>query len=202
MAAPDLILASGSRFRRAMLEAAGVSLRVVPSDVDEPALRRRLGENNKSVDPADVAMHLARAKAVSVSAIHPAAVVIGADQVLELRGLIYAKPIDRADARNQLLQLRNATHTLPTACVIARDGQEIWTYLARPSLTMRDLSDAYIEHYLTSMGDIVTETVGGYQFEGLGAQLFDSIDGDYFSIIGLPLLPLLAELRHLGILPA
>lgn len=197
----ELILASGSRFRRSMLEAAGVYFRVIPSTVDEPTLRCQITEENSGVDPAQVALRLAQAKAISVSVVHPTAVVIGADQVLECRGQIFSKPVDHVDARNQLVQLRNTTHTLPTACVLACNGQEIWSFLARPSLTMRDVSDDYLENYLAAVGDSVTETVGGYQLEGLGAQLFAHMQGDYFSIIGLPLLPLLAELRHLGIVP-
>jgi septum formation protein len=194
----ELILASGSRFRRQMLEQAGVKIRVVPADIDEAVIRATLTDDNPDIDAADVAEVLARAKAEQVSALHPDALVIGADQVLVCGGEIFGKPNSMAAARVQLLALRGLTHALPTAAVLAEDGKAVWTEVAEPILIMRDFSEAFLDGYLAAEGTAVSETVGGYAIEGRGAQLFSSIDGDYFTIIGLQLMPLLAELRNRG----
>lgn len=190
-----LILASGSRFRKKMLEAAGLRITVVPADVDESAIKSALQDDNPEIEPQVVAEALARAKAEAVSALNAGVLVIGADQVLACGGEIFSKPATVADARDQLLRLRGLAHSLPTAVVLALDGQTIWCHVDEPILTMRHVSDAFLDLYLGSEGEGVSETVGGYKLEGLGAQLFETIEGDYFSIIGLPLLPLLAELR-------
>ena len=195
MQSAQVILASGSPFRRQMLENAGVAITVVPADVDEAAIRAALQDDNPDIEPQDVAEVLARAKAEQVSAMHPGAFVIGADQVLACGGEIFAKPPTISDARSQLIRLRGLAHSLPTAAVIAIDGATVWSHLDEPILTMRPVSDNFLDKYLASEGNAVRETVGGYKLEGLGAQLFESIEGDYFSIIGLPLLPLLGELR-------
>lgn len=192
---PDVILASGSRFRRRMLEDAGLAFRVVPSTVDEAVIKQALTDGNPDLDGADVAEVLARAKAEQVSAMHPEALVIGADQVLVCRGELYSKPPTLSAARAQLLALRGTQHSLPTAVVLARGGVTIWSHTDEPQLTMRSFSHAFLDDYLAAEGEAVTETVGGYALEGRGGQLFQSIDGGYFTIIGLPLLPLLAELR-------
>jgi septum formation protein len=196
----EIILASGSRFRRQMLEAAGVKIRVVPADIDEDVIKTALTDDNPDIDAADVAEVLARAKAEHVSKAHPGALVIGADQVLVCGGEIFSKPPTIPAARVQLLALRGLVHALPTAVVLAEQGQTVWTHVDEPQLTMRAFSHAFLESYLEAVGDGVTETVGGYALEGLGGQLFESIDGNYFSIIGLPLLPLLSELRQRGLL--
>jgi septum formation protein len=199
MAEPrDLILASGSRFRRDMLEHAGIKIRVVPADVDEPAIRAAMTDDNPDIDPADVAQVLARIKAEQISARYPDALVIGADQVLVCAGEIFAKPASIAAARSQLLALRGLAHALPTAVVLAERGVSVWSHVDAPHLTMRTFSHAFLDAYLAAEGDSVTETVGGYKLEGRGAQLFDSIDGNYFTILGLQLIPLLAELRARG----
>jgi septum formation protein len=198
--AKELILASGSRFRKKMLEDAGVNIRVVPADVDETAVKIAMTEDNPEVDAADVAEVLARAKAEQVSVLNPDALVIGADQILVCDGEIYSKPPTRAAARQQLLALRGRSHTLATAVVLAVGGETVWSLVDEPRLTMRSFSHSFLEAYLAAAGDAVCETVGGYALEGLGGQLFESLEGNYFSIIGLPLLPLLAELRQRGVL--
>ncbi len=196
----SLILASGSRFRLEMLENAGVSVSVVPAVVDEPAARARMMREAPHMLPAEVALRLAELKALNVSGNHSDALVIGADQVLALDGQIFGKPDDRATARAQLCHLRGRMHTLPTAVVLAQNGVIVWHHVSIAELEMRSFSDAFLDAYLVAAGGIVTETVGGYALEGLGAQLFECIAGDYFTIIGLPLIPLLAELRGRGVL--
>jgi septum formation protein len=198
--ARKIILASGSRFRRQMLEAAGVVIRVQPADVDEISIRADLTDENPDIDAADVAEILARAKAIQVSKLQPEALVIGSDQVLVCGGEIFGKPGSVAEARLQLQALRGLTHALPTAVVLAQNGKVVWTHIDEPQLTMRSFSDAFLDAYLLAEGPAVMETVGGYALEGRGAQLFEMIDGSYFSIIGLQLLPLLAELRLRGYL--
>ena len=194
----ELILASGSRFRRQMLEQAGVAFSVVTASVDEPAARAEMARMTPGMQPGDVAMRLAELKALEVGARNRHALVIGADQVLALDGLIFGKPADSAAARAQLLQLRGKTHTLPTAVVLAQDGRIVWRHLGVAELEMRFFSDGFLATYLAAAGSVVTETVGGYALEGLGAQLFERVAGDYFTVIGLPLIPLLGELRERG----
>lgn len=178
-----------------MLEDAGVGLTIVPAVLDEDAIRSALQDDNPEIEPQDVAEILARAKAEQVSSAHPGAFVVGSDQVLACGGEIFGKPSTMASARDQILRLRGLSHSLPTAVVLAIDGTVVWSHIEEPILTMRNVSDAFLDAYLATEGDDVCKTVGGYKLEGLGAQLFDSVEGDYFSIIGLPLLPLLAELR-------
>lgn len=199
MAPVDLILASGSSARRKLLEAAGIAFRVAPADVDEDALRVALGP---AVSPDRVALTLARAKAEEASRRAPGALVVGADQVLALDGTIYTKPADVAAARRQLQSLSGRTHELHSAVSFAQDGQESWSHIETASLTMRDISDAFLDDYLTVAGNRVCASVGAYELEGLGVQLFERIDGDYFTILGLPLLPLLAELRRRRVIAA
>lgn len=194
----ELVLASASPFRRHLLEAAGLSVTVRPADVDEPAIRSRLG----GASPANIATALASAKAEAVSGAVPRALVIGADQVLALGREILSKPRDVADARRQLRQLRGKSHHLPTGVVLALAGRVIWRHLEMPSLVMRDFSDEFLERYLAECGEGVCQMVGAYAVEGRGIQLFERIDGDIFAVMGLPLLPLLAELRARGALDA
>ncbi len=193
-----LILASGSRFRRQMLENAGLTFAVVPATVDEPAARAAMTRNNPAISPGDVALKLAALKAIEVSETHPHALVIGSDQVLALGSEIFGKPPTAAAARAQLERLAGRTHTLPTGVVLAHDGKVVWQHLGIATLQVRTLGSDFLDDYMRRAGAAVTETVGGYQLEGLGVQLFEQIDGDYFTIIGLPLLPLLAELRRRG----
>lgn len=193
-----LILASGSVTRAKLLAAAGLEFRVVKPRVDEEAAKASFRAEN--MPPRALADALAEIKALSVSRIEPG-LVIGADQLLELDGQTFDKPADRAAARAHLKALSGKTHRLITAAVIAQSGAPIWREITIASLTMRDLSDAFIEHYLDRLGEGAFTSVGAYQLEGLGAQLFTRIDGDYFTILGLPLLPMLAFLRERGDLP-
>ena len=196
----DLILASGSRFRRQMLENAGIAFSVETAAVDEPAARAAMARERLPVAPGEVALRLAGLKAIDVSRRHPNALVIGADQVLALEGDIFGKPSDVPAARAQLMTLRGRTHTLPTGVVLAQGGAVVWQYLGVALLQMRDFGAGFLEAYLAAAGDVVLETVGGYALEGLGAQLFERVEGDYFTVIGLPLVPLLGELRRRGLI--
>ena len=192
MSAQLVILASGSASRRALLAAAGVEAEAVSPGVDEEVAKTAMRADGLSV--ADQAMALAELKAVKVSS-RRSGLVIGADQMLNLDGRAFDKPEGRAGAQAHLQALSGKTHTLETAIVIAEDGVSVWRHLARPRLSMRPLSDAFIDAYLDAVDDAVLGTVGAYQLESLGAQLFTSIEGDYFSILGLPLTPLLDYLR-------
>ena len=194
----DIILASGSRSRRQLMEAAGLAFHAVPAKVDEAAIRDALLANDKDADPADIAELLAEAKAVEVSTRHPDALVIGADQVLALAGKLYEKPADLARARDNLLELEGRTHQLHSAVAIAEAGEVVWRHIDTAHMSMRKLSPQFIGQYLARAGDKVCLSVGAYQLEGLGLQLFECIEGDYFTILGLPMLPLLAELRRRG----
>lgn len=192
-----IILASGSATRAGLLQAAGVAFEVIRPEVDEDAEKARLRADGLSV--ADQALGLALAKARSVAAARTEDWVIGADQMLDLDGAAFDKPVDLAVARDQLLQLRGRRHVLQTAIALLGPGGE-WTHLAAPALHMRMFSDAFLDDYLHRAGQGALGSVGGYQLEGLGVQLFAQIDGDYSAILGLPLLPLLAELRRRGAL--
>lgn len=191
----ELVLASGSRTRQHLLTAAGVAFRVVTSGVDEAVVRETLETGASGVEPADVAEILARAKAEDVSARHPDAVVIGADQVLSCGDEIFSKAVTIDEARDTLLRLRGRTHQLHSAVAIAEAGQTTWTTLDTAHLTMRNFSMACLGGYLAQAGDSALDSVGSYKLESAGIQLFERIEGDYFTILGLPLLPLLAELR-------
>jgi septum formation protein len=195
----DLVLASRSPARRRMLEAAGLTFRVERPDVDESAIRSTLADFDHYGGAERVARVLARAKGEDVSRRLPGALVIGADQVLALDREIFSKPADMAAARQTLRVLSGRTHRLLSAASLAIDGAQVWSHLDIASLTMRKLSDAFIDDYLARAGDKVCTSVGGYELEGLGVQLFERVDGDYFTILGLPLLPLLAELRARGV---
>ncbi len=191
-----LILASGSAIRATVLRNAGLSFDVVKARVDEEAVKA--GLRAQSLRPRDQADILAEVKALSVARTRPG-FVIGADQMLALGEDVFDKPADRAGARAHLQRLSGQTHELLSACVIARDGEVIWRHIETPRLTMRPLSADFIETYLDAVGEAAFASVGAYQLEGLGAQLFDRIQGDYFSILGLPLLPVLRFLRAHGI---
>jgi septum formation protein len=191
----DVLLGSSSPFRRRLLEAAGVAFRIVPADVDESLLKRALAGK---VGSEGLAEALAAAKAEAVSALHPGALVIGADQVLALGEEMLGKAPDMAAARAQLVRLRGRTHQLLSAVALAQDGHVIWSKVESASLTMRDFSDSFLEAYVARCGERLLGTAGAYEIEGVGIQLFERVEGDYFTIIGLPLLPLLAELRARG----
>jgi septum formation protein len=189
---PRVILASGSASRRAVLAAAGVIAEAVAPNVDEDSFRTAMRADGVKV--RDQAMRLAEMKAVRVSQSREG-LVIGGDQMLALGDEAFDKPRDLADARNHLVRLSGKTHTLETAIVVCEGGIPVWRHLARPKLTMRPLSPDFIDSYVESCGEKLLATVGAYQLEGLGAQLFTRIEGDYFSVLGLPLLPLLDYLR-------
>lgn len=195
---PRLILASGSKARAAMLEGAGVAVACHPADVDEGALKASCRGQGASV--AAAAEALAEAKARHVAQRHPGAFVLGADQMLECEGDWFDKPADRDGARAQLRRLRGRTHRLVSAAVVVRDADRLWHHTDAADLAMRPFSDAFLEQYLDACGEAVLHSVGAYHLEGLGAQLFDRVDGDFFTILGLPLLRVLGFLRDHGIL--
>lgn len=194
---PEIILASGSASRRALLAGAGVEAESVKPNVDEDAAKAVMRADGLSV--RDQAMQLAELKAIKVSRARPG-LVIGGDQMLNLDGEAFDKPPTLAAAKQHLQKLSGKSHHLETAIVIAEDGAPVWRFLARPKLTVRTLSDEFIESYLDACGEALLSTVGAYQLEGPGAQIFTQIEGDYFSILGLPLLPLLDYLRVRGVL--
>ncbi len=189
-----LVLASASLSRRRLLLNAGVSFEVDPAHIDEHAIRSVL-ERDRETKPGDVAELLARAKAETVSQRNPGVSIIGADQVLALGNQIFEKPRDMSDARDTLLALQGRTHALYTAVCVVRDEEVVWSTYASAFLTMRSLTPQAVGHYLARAGSDVGQSVGAYQLEGIGIQLFEYIDGDYFSIVGLPLLPLINFLR-------
>lgn len=189
---PAVTLASTSQSRRALLAAAGVEAEGVAPNVDEAAFRDSMRAARLPV--REQAMQLAELKAMRVSA-KRAGLVIGGDQMLALGDEAFDKPANMAAAKDHLRRLSGKSHTLETAIVICEDGAPVWRHLARPKLTMRALSETFIDTYTAQCGESLLSTVGAYQLEGLGAQLFTRIEGDYFSILGLPLLPLLDYLR-------
>jgi len=195
---PDIILASGSASRRALLSGAGITAISVKPNVDEDAHKTAMRRDNISV--RDQAMHLAEAKAIKVSRTQ-SGLVIGGDQMLNLEGEAFDKPKDMNAAANHLRKLSGKTHTLETAIVICENGQPVWRHLARPKLTVRPLNEDFIQFYLQQCGEPLLSTVGAYMLEGMGSQLFTKIEGDYFSILGLPLLPLLDYLRVRNVIP-
>jgi septum formation protein len=193
-----IVLASKSPSRQAILRAAGVPFDVMGSAVDELAAKTRLLADGHG--PREIAHHLAEAKAVAVSKALPGAIVIGADQTLELDGALLDKVLTMAEGRARLRQLRGKSHRLHSAVVIAQHGTPIWRCLESPRLVMRAASDTFIDAYLTRHGEALLGSVGVYQLENDGVQLFEAVEGDYFAILGLPLTPLLNLLREKGAL--
>ncbi len=191
-----IILASASKSRATLLRAAGVSIEIVPAHADEEAVKNSVKAEGGTA--AQCAETLAELKAVQISQRHHEALVIGADQMLDCGGTWFDKPTDIAGARDHLVKMRGKSHVLPTAVAVALNGSRIWHHVAMPRLTMRDFSDDFIDSYLKAAGSAVLSSVGAYQLEGPGAQLFSRIDGDFFTILGLPLLELLAFLREHG----
>lgn len=194
-----LVLASTSRTRADMLRNAGVEFVVEPARIDEAAVRAALLA--ESAPPRDVADRLAELKARRAGARHPEALVLGADQVLVHAGEILGKPATLAEARAQLSRLGGERHELLSAAVIHQQGVPVWRHVGEVRLTMRPFSASFIDRYLELVGEHALASVGAYQVEGLGAQLFARIEGDWFSILGLPLLELLGFLRARGLLP-
>ncbi|OFX08638.1 MAG: septum formation protein Maf [Alphaproteobacteria bacterium RIFOXYD12_FULL_60_8] len=195
---PLLVLASGSSARRALLDCVGVSFIIDPPGIDEDQIKEAAKRERASTQ--DLAETLADLKARRISVRHPGALVIGADQVLEQDGTWFDKPGSRDEARAQLRLLRGKTHQLVTSAVVIQDDRRIWHHTQSARLTMRSFSEAFLEDYLDHAGEAIFSAVGGYHLEGRGAQLFSKVEGDYFTILGLPLLPLLDVFRNHGAL--
>lgn len=195
--APRVILASQSRIRRTMLANAGVEVVCEPAHVDESELKNAMRVEGARVDA--IAEALAELKATRVSRRNPGALVIGADSMIECGDVQFDKPPDPAHAVAQLLALAGRTHRLISAAVIMRDGARIWHVADAARLTMRGFARDYAERYVATIGDAALSSVGAYQLEGLGAQLFTRVEGDFFTVLGLPLLPLLDFLRTHGV---
>jgi len=196
--APRLVLASSSASRRAVLEGAGLTFSVAAPAVDEAEVKR--SATAEGLAPDATALLLAELKAQRIARRDPEALVIGADQLLVCEGRRFDKPADLAQARAHLLALRGRPHSLPTAVVCLRGGRRVWHHLARPRLTMRAFSDAFLDAYVAAEGAALTTTVGAYRLEGPGAHLFAEVTGEHAAILGLPLLPLLEFLRQHGVL--
>jgi septum formation protein len=186
-----LILASQSRARHALLANAGIDFEAVPADIDEREIQQASGLST----PGDIAALLARRKALSVSLRQPGRFVVGADQTLARGARLFAKPAGRAQAAEQLRALAGGSHELHSAVAVARDGEILFEGVFIARMTMRQLGEPEIIAYLDAAGAAVTTSVGAYQLEGLGVHLFERVEGDHFTILGLPLLPLLAFLR-------
>ncbi|MAZ72224.1 MAG: septum formation inhibitor Maf [Flavobacteriaceae bacterium] len=190
------VLASGSQIRRLVLEGAGVPFDVIRPDVDEAAIKAERSE----LSPSDMALCLGQEKALDVSRRVPDALVLGADQTMELEGQLLDK-LPRADlARERLTAMRGRPHHLHAGLALAQGGETVWTHRASSAIHVRDFSDEFLDDYIARAGDALTASVGAYAYEGLGAQLFERVDGDYYAILGLPLLPVLAELRSRGVI--
>jgi septum formation protein len=186
-----LVLASQSRARQLLLASAGITFEAVPADIDERAVQ----QCSDLSAAGEIAALLAREKALAVSMQRPGRYVVGADQTLALGTLLFSKPAGRAEAAEQLRSLAGQSHELHSAVAVARDGSILFETVTMACMTMRKLGDNEIRSYLDEAGDAVTASVGAYQLEGLGVHLFERIEGDHFTILGLPLLPLLAFLR-------
>ena len=198
MSKEKLVLASKSAARRAMLENAGVAFEVRVAGVDEDAIKARSGD----LDAAALAVRLAEAKALAVSRDDEAAWVLGSDQTLAFDGGLISKAKTLEGARERLKSMRGKTHHLHSGAALAVKGQVVWSGVDTVQMRMRDFSDAFLDAYLAAEGEVLLTCVGSYRLEGLGSQLFEAVDGDYFTVLGLPLWPVLAELRRAGVLAA
>jgi septum formation protein len=196
LAATPLVLASKSAIRRTLLEVAGVPVEICPADLDERSLEAKAPLQA----PVAIAALLAREKACFVGRSRPGRLVLGADQTLSLDGARFSKPADHAAARDQLRSLSGRSHELYSAVAFVHDGAVLFEHVGVARLTMRALSDGFLDDYLDAVGDAATASVGAYQLEGLGIQLFERIDGDYFTVLGLPLITALTFLRQRGYL--
>lgn len=186
-----LVLASGSRVRRQLLEDAGIPLELRPAEIDERAVEAQ----SRPASPDQIAVVLATRKGEWVSAANPGRLVLAADQVMAADSRIYHKPPDRAAAREKLLSLLGKTHELHSAVTLHDDGKLVFKHCGTARLTMREASESFVDEYLDAAGPTVLQSVGGYQLEGIGIQLFSRIEGDYFTILGLPMLPVLNFLQ-------
>lgn len=190
---PRIILASGSQGRQTMLRNVGLSFHAIPADIDEEAIILRLTAENRDIK--FITTQLATDKALHISAKHPDTLVIGSDQTLEFEGALLSKAANTADAKGKLKSLRGKTHVLHSAVSLVRNGEVIFFHTDHASLTMHDFDDDFLESYMNKDPDALTSCVGGYKIEGAGAWLFSSVTGDLFTIMGMPLLPLLSYLR-------
>lgn len=193
-----LILASASAARRAMLENAGVAFQVQVADVDEGAVKARFD----AARAAELAQELAAAKALAVSERAPGAWVLGGDQTLAFDGALISKAPDLDAARARLSAMRGRSHQLHSGAALARDGRVLWSGVDTATMQVRDFSDGFLDAYLVAEGSALLACVGSYRLEGLGSQLFDRIDGDYFTVLGLPLWTVLDQLRRHGVIAA
>lgn|SRR5208282_1986746 len=196
LASDPLVLASRSAVRRTLLEAAGVPVDVHPADIDERSLKTGV----TSETATGIAARLARQKASVVAGLHPGRLVLGADQTLALDARLFTKPADRAAARTQLRALSGRSHELHSAIAFAQDATVLFEYVGTARLTMRSFSNRFLDLYLEAVGSAATASVGAYQIEGPGIQLFERVEGDYFTILGLPLMAALDFLRRHGCL--
>lgn len=194
----ELILASASASRQMLMRNAGLTFSSIPAQIDERAIDTKLEQDGAA--PEVIALELAKAKAIAVSLLHPSAYVIGSDQTMSLGDRIYHKAKDMAQAHANVLSLSGKTHRLNCGVALAKNGAVIWDTVSIAKMTVRELSADYVSRYLERSGSQVLSSVGAYQLEGEGIQLFSSIEGDYFTILGLPLLPLLAQLRELRVI--
>lgn len=197
-----VILASASAARANLLRAAGVTVEIVPSQIDEAAIIEAVKGQEGALPPGDIAAILAEAKAADVGVKRMDAPVIGADQTLDLDGKLFVKPASIEQARRNLLELRGRTHALHSAVALSFEGEIVWRHSETAWLTMREFTPQLLGRYMASVGETVLDSVGCYRLEGPGVQLFKRVEGDWFTILGLPLLPLLDELRRRGTLPA
>jgi septum formation protein len=193
-----IVLASQSIHRKTLMENAGLNFTCQPADIDERTIE--LAIKDTGATPKELALILASAKALDVSQKIPGAYVIGSDQTLSLNDELFHKPEDMEAARRTLLKLSGQTHTLNSGVSIAKDGETIWQHVSIAELTMRELSPEFVGRHLSRAGEQILTSVGAYQLEKEGVQLFDKIEGDFFTIVGLPMLPLLAQLRELNVI--
>ena len=196
MSRERLILASKSSARRAMLDGAGVPFSVQVADVDEDAVKA----GHDPADAAGLAVELARIKALAVSRHDPEAWVLGADQTLAFAGGLVSKAGSLDEARERLTAMRGQTHQLHSGAALACNGRVVWSGVDTATMRMRDFSDAFLDAYLAAEGEGLLASVGSYRLEGMGSQLFEAVEGDYFTVLGLPLWPVLTELRRAGVL--
>jgi len=194
----ELILASSSASRQMLMRNAGLTFSAIPADIDERALDEQLERDGAS--PEEVALELARAKALAIGALYPEALVLGCDQTMALGARVYHKPKTMAEAEAHLLSLSGKVHRLNSAAVLVRHGEVVWQIVSSAELTVRTLSTEFVSRHLQRVGEKALSSVGAYQLEGEGIQLFTSIEGDYFTILGLPLLPLLSKLRDMDVI--
>lgn len=194
----ELILASSSASRQMLMRNAGLTFSAIPANIDERALDEKLEKDGAS--PEEVALELAKAKALAVGALYPDALVLGCDQTMALGARVYHKPKTMAEAQEHLLSLSGKIHRLNSAAVLVQRGEVVWQIVSSAELTVRTLSAEFVSRHLQRVGEKALSSVGAYQLEGEGIQLFTSIEGDYFTILGLPLLPLLSKLRDMDVI--